>query len=127
MKMNGKAVSVIGGSALLLVLLLLLHLMQGQVDISVSDLVHSLLDAQGSIVDQAIWGLRLPRAVAGILCGAALATSGVLLQTVLRNPLASASTLGINAGAYLAVVAGTVWSPFLLHQFSSSKAKSSRR
>ncbi|WP_051290048.1 iron ABC transporter permease [Paenibacillus massiliensis] len=118
MKMNGKAVSVIGGSALLLVLLLLLHLMQGQVDISVSDLVHSLLDAQGSIVDQAIWGLRLPRAVAGILCGAALATSGVLLQTVLRNPLASASTLGINAGAYLAVVAGTVWSPFLLHQFS---------
>ncbi|WP_018883066.1 iron ABC transporter permease [Paenibacillus massiliensis] len=118
MKMNGKAVSVIGGSALLLVLLLLLHLMQGQVDISVSDMVHSLLYAQGSSVDQAIWGLRLPRAVAGILCGAALATSGVLLQTVLRNPLASASTLGINAGAYLAVVAGTVWSPFLLHQFS---------
>lgn len=46
-----------------------------------------------------------PRIVTALLCGAALALSGSLLQQVLRNPLASPSTLGISAGANLALVA----------------------
>lgn len=44
---------------------------------------------------------RLPRAVAGALVGAALAGSGVVLQALLRNPLASPDTLGVSAGASL--------------------------
>ncbi len=47
----------------------------------------------------------LPRIVTALLAGAALSLSGTLLQQVLRNPLASPSTLGISAGANLALVA----------------------
>ncbi|WP_244575384.1 Fe(3+)-hydroxamate ABC transporter permease FhuB [Rhizobium sp. 11515TR] len=47
----------------------------------------------------------LPRIVTALLAGAALSLAGSLLQQVLRNPLASPSTLGISAGANLALVA----------------------
>lgn len=47
---------------------------------------------------------RLPRAVIAALVGASLAMAGVLMQTVTRNPLASPSILGINAGAMFFVV-----------------------
>lgn len=43
---------------------------------------------------------RMPRFVIGCLAGAALAVAGMLMQTMTKNPLASASTLGIHAGTY---------------------------
>ena len=56
------------------------------------------------------WDIRLPRAVMAFLVGGALSVSGVLMQSVLRNPLASSYTLGISSGAAvgasLAVVFG---------------------
>jgi len=44
---------------------------------------------------------RLPRTMAGALVGSALATAGVVLQALLRNPLATPFTLGVSAGASL--------------------------
>ncbi|WP_431956869.1 FecCD family ABC transporter permease [Nocardia lijiangensis] len=67
-------------------------------------------------VIQALWGdahgrdalviidMRLPRTVVGLAVGAALGLAGAIIQGVTRNPLASPTTLGINAGAGLAVV-----------------------
>ncbi len=52
-------------------------------------------------VDDIIWKLRLPRALAAFACGGLLATSGVLLQVLLRNPLADPYILGISGGAAL--------------------------
>lgn len=49
--------------------------------------------------------IRLPRATAGLLAGAALATAGLQMQTLFRNPLAGPSVLGITAGAGLGVAA----------------------
>ena len=46
---------------------------------------------------------RLPRVLASLLCGAALSVSGVVIQGVLANRLASPSVIGVNAGAGLAV------------------------
>ncbi len=46
---------------------------------------------------------RLPRTCAAMLAGAALAVSGAVIQTVLNNPLASPSVIGVNSGAGLAV------------------------
>ncbi|MFD0586466.1 FecCD family ABC transporter permease [Paenibacillus sp. GCM10027627] len=48
---------------------------------------------------------RVPRALTAAAIGASLAISGVLLQAMTRNPLASPSILGVNAGAALAIVA----------------------
>jgi iron complex transport system permease protein len=60
-----------------------------------------------------LWDSLLPRAVIALICGAALGLAGALLQRVLRNPIADASTLGIAAGAQLALVAGLGLSPLL--------------
>ncbi|YBV96191.1 Fe(3+)-hydroxamate ABC transporter permease FhuB [Phyllobacteriaceae bacterium JZ32] len=56
----------------------------------------------------------LPRAAMAVLCGAALGLSGLLLQRVLRNPLAEPSTLGISAGAQLAMAAAAIYAPSFL-------------
>lgn len=51
-----------------------------------------------------VTGLRLPRTVIGLAVGATLGVAGALAQGITRNPLASPTTLGINAGAGFAVV-----------------------
>ncbi|NBJ13820.1 Fe(3+)-hydroxamate ABC transporter permease FhuB [Microvirga sp. SYSU G3D207] len=56
----------------------------------------------------------LPRAVVALLSGAALGLSGALLQQVLRNPIADPSTLGISAGAQLAMAVATLFAPSLM-------------
>lgn len=50
-----------------------------------------------------LWFVRLPRVLASLLCGGALAVSGAVIQGVLANRLASPSIIGVNAGAGLAV------------------------
>ncbi len=62
----------------------------------------------GSEAATVIAGLRLPRALIAPLAGAALGMAGVLVQTLSRNRIASPDTLGLNAGASLAVVVATV-------------------
>lgn len=56
----------------------------------------------------------LPRLATAVLAGAALSLSGALFQQILRNPLASPTTLGISAGANLALVIATLFFPALL-------------
>ncbi|MCF3178117.1 iron ABC transporter permease [Streptomyces sioyaensis] len=51
-----------------------------------------------------VTGLRLPRTLVGLAVGAALGVAGAVVQGITRNPLASPTTLGINAGAGFAVV-----------------------
>ncbi|MHC4548815.1 MAG: FecCD family ABC transporter permease [Planctomycetota bacterium] len=52
--------------------------------------------------------LRLPRALLGLACGAGLAAAGVILQAILRNPLATPYTLGVASGAAFGVVGAVV-------------------
>ena len=58
-----------------------------------------------------LFHIRMPRAFAACLCGAALAVSGLLLQTTLGNGLASPGTIGVNSGAGFAVVLAAVLLP----------------
>ena len=53
-----------------------------------------------------IFDLRLPRTIAAILVGAAMAQAGSIIQGVTRNPIADPGLLGINAGAGLALIVG---------------------
>jgi iron complex transport system permease protein len=48
-----------------------------------------------------LWSLRLPRVLLAFLAGATLSASGAVMQSVLKNPLASSYTLGVSAGASL--------------------------
>ncbi|MFP5510540.1 MAG: Fe(3+)-hydroxamate ABC transporter permease FhuB [Alphaproteobacteria bacterium] len=56
----------------------------------------------------------MPRGAIALLAGAALGLAGALMQAVLRNPLADPTTLGTAAGAQLALVAATIFTPGLL-------------
>ena len=92
-------------SVLLLVLLLagLLNISLGSVAIPFKDTISILL---GSTVEQEswnyiIWNYRLPKTFAAILVGSGLSLSGLLMQTLFRNPLAGPFVLGISSGASL--------------------------
>lgn len=65
----------------------------------------------GDPVLQAYHHAVLPRAAMAMLAGAALGVAGTLLQQVLRNPLAEPATLGISAGAHLALALAMIWAP----------------
>ncbi|MCL2125386.1 MAG: iron ABC transporter permease [Oscillospiraceae bacterium] len=63
-----------------------------------------------------VWTLRLPRALLAFLVGAALSCSGAVMQSILRNPLASSYTLGVSSGASLGaciVILYNITIPFL--------------
>lgn len=70
----------------------------GIIDVSFTELVKGIFDGQNDSVN-VIWDTRLPRILISILSGCALAVSGVLLQSVLRNPLADPGIIGISGGA----------------------------
>ncbi|HEV2508825.1 Fe(3+)-hydroxamate ABC transporter permease FhuB [Bosea sp. (in: a-proteobacteria)] len=58
-----------------------------------------------------LWHSLVPRSVTALICGAALGLAGLLLQRVLRNPIADASTLGVVSGAQLALTVATAFAP----------------
>ncbi|TXM11704.1 iron chelate uptake ABC transporter family permease subunit [Vibrio parahaemolyticus] len=67
---------------------------------------------EGNMLHQILATLRAPRTYAGLLIGASLAVSGVLMQGLTRNPLASPSILGINAGAACFMALASIGIPF---------------
>lgn len=89
--------------------LVALHLVVGTVDLTPIHVLSVLLDrAADPLHHQVVWGLRLPRALTGVLAGAMLGLAGAMLQTVTRNPLADPSLLGVTSGGVLAIVIGIV-------------------
>lgn len=89
---------------------------QGVADIPLSTIYQALTAFDGSREHLIIRTLRLPRSLNAVTIGASLAVAGGIMQGLTRNPLASPSILGVNAGATLAVVATN----FLLGSTSSS-------
>lgn len=95
----------------------------GQVILTPGQVAQGLLSAgDGSIESRIIVELRLPRVVAAVTGGSALALAGLLMQALFRNPLADAWSLGLMAGgqlgAALVVVAGAVVGPAALSVLS---------
>lgn len=60
-----------------------------------------------------VWNIRFPRALVGAMTGACLSVSGVILQGIMRNPLASPGTIGINSGAGFAAAVCLVLFPHM--------------
>ena len=93
------------GLGVLIIILFALNLLMGSIKIPASDVFSILM---GDETQKASWRFiilesRLPQAITAILCGGALAVSGLMLQTAFRNPLAGPSIFGINSGAGLGV------------------------
>ena len=91
--------------ALSIIAFIILNLLLGTVRIPAGDVIDILL---GNHSDNRIWTnivmkSRLPQSLTAAMAGAGLAVSGLLMQTVVRNPLAGPSVLGISSGASLGV------------------------
>lgn len=89
---------------ILLGLAIVVSLMVGSVDITPIDIIRVLIGQDSdSTVAKIILFSRIPRVCASLFAGAALAVSGMVIQTVLNNPLASPSVIGVNSSAGFAV------------------------
>ena len=105
MMMMNRGVLYCIGLSLVIAVLFASNLLLGSVSIPAEDIVRILM---GDTSEKASWRYiilesRLPQAITAMFCGASLAVSGLMLQTVFRNPLAGPSIFGINSGAGLGV------------------------
>lgn len=103
---------------LLLIIMIIISIGVGRYSISLGDVIQILfspfLSGSTNYSEQAasvIYTLRLPRVIAAIIIGAALAVSGAAYQSVFKNPLVAPDMLGVSSGACvgaaLAILAGT--------------------
>lgn len=88
-----------------IIVFLVLNLLLGTARIPAGDVIDILFGAKS---DNRIWNnivmkSRLPQSLTAMMAGAGLGVSGLLMQTVFRNPLAGPSVLGISSGASLGV------------------------
>lgn len=91
---------------------ILLNIMMGSVQLNPVDVINCLFgDDKSSITYTLITTVRLPRMVGGLFAGMGLACSGVILQNVMNNSLASPNTIGINSGAGFAVMLSMILLP----------------
>lgn len=87
------------GVSIAIALAALYALVSGPIAIPLTRLPAVALGQTEGTAARVIWNIRLPRIVAAVGAGATLAVAGTVLQSVLRNPLASPYTLGISQGA----------------------------
>lgn len=98
----------IAGAFLILIMLLLLSLIwsacSGSVSVPIMEFLQELREPKlRGMAWTIIWEIRLPRALAALILGGALALSGYLLQTFFHNPIAGPFVLGISSGSKLLV------------------------
>jgi iron complex transport system permease protein len=80
-------------------------LFAGSVTIGLGDVWTALLRSDDSLANAVVWDLRLPRALTAFAAGGVLAIAGVLMQVLLRNPLADPYVMGVSGGAAVAALA----------------------
>jgi iron complex transport system permease protein len=87
---------------------IIISLTTGPVKVGISDIWGLITGSSDKFVKQIVYNIRMPRIVAAILTGTALSISGAVIQSLLRNPLASPFTLGISGasafGAAFAII-----------------------
>lgn len=115
--MNRKHIA-FTGFAIALTGLFLCNLFYGTVSIPKNTVIDILFgrEAKHDVWESIVLQSRLPQAITALLSGAALSVSGLLLQTMFRNPLAGPSILGISSGANLGVAIVMLYSGGIIGQ-----------
>ena len=97
------------GLAVLLLAFFAMNLCIGSTSVPLTEVWHALFGADADeTASSVVLQLRLPRAIAAIVLGGALALSGYLLQTFFHNPIAGPFILGISSGAKLSVAVAII-------------------
>ena len=95
-------------AGVLTLLTALLYLGIGSMKIPLREILRAFAGTAEQKYLTTIRNIRLPRVLAAVLVGATLASSGAVMQCILRNPLASASTLGVSQGAAFGAAIGII-------------------
>lgn len=103
----------IAASLLILAALVLYSLKVGSIEISLRELVKGFLNNANEGNIKIIKDIRVPRVLSAVLIGCNLSIAGVLLQAVIRNPLADPYITGISSGASLVTVMIMIFIPSL--------------
>lgn len=97
-----KRTIVVTAFSIMLVLAITASLMIGPVSFSLSEIWSGLFTPDESLARRIVWELRFPRVLIGMIVGMCLASSGAILQGVMKNPLADPGIIGVSSGAGLA-------------------------
>jgi iron complex transport system permease protein len=103
-----RALALLAALAAVAALLLLAALAIGSVPVGARDVLDALAGRADSEAAGVVRDLRLPRALAAFAVGALLALAGVLMQVLLRNPLADPYVLGLSGGAAVGALGTTI-------------------
>ncbi len=107
---NGKKIKLLYAVGLFLLLIsAVLGITLGSTALSISEIISAVRQGFSTAGGKIFLYVRLPRTAASLVCGAALAVSGAVIQCVLANRLASPSIIGVNSGAGLAVTLCTAF------------------
>jgi len=114
--------------ALLTIIFFVVNVSLGSITIPIKSIFNSFFNASGNYTNHEyiIQNYRLPKAITAILVGSGLGISGLLMQTLFRNPLAGPFVLGITSGASLGValvimgssVLGGIFATLLISKWS---------
>lgn len=103
MKLDKKYLT-IAITAIILLILIVAFSTVGSVNLSLKDIFNALINNDNKTVTTIVYNIRLPRNILAVIVGANLAISGVLLQSVMRNPLADPGITGVSSGASVAAM-----------------------
>ncbi len=109
MTLRRRLIAVVGAYGLLTLVVVLWAPTVGSTPISLSRVFDRSVPWTDNVDAQIFYVARLPRVLAGALIGSTLAAAGVVLQALLRNPLATPFTLGVSAGAALGAMLAIAW------------------
>ena len=103
MKLDKKYLIITLG-VIALVLLLGIFSTVGTVNLELKEIISALINNDNKIVTTIVYKMRLPRNILAAIVGANLAVAGILLQSVMRNPLADPGITGVSTGASVAAI-----------------------
>lgn len=98
-KEKNKKIQIIISLIVMVVLFFVISLFVGSSSMTISDAFKALLKQSTPAYNRIMWNIRMPRVLAALIAGAGLSVSGLIMQTVLGNQMASPSTLGVSNAA----------------------------
>jgi iron complex transport system permease protein len=98
---HGRKVALLACLGILCLISFLLSVGKGSLSLTPMEVIKALFLERDTVNHQVIWNVRLPRTLVAGLVGICLSLSGVILQGVMRNPLAAPNIIGVSSGAGL--------------------------
>ncbi len=114
---NAKKATVIIATFLAALSVMMLSVGLGSVKFSFEEILQGLFGSEKTPARLLIWNVRLPRTLGAAMTGTCLSLAGCLLQGVMRNDMASPSTIGVTGGASFVAYVTLVFRPDLSQYF----------